>query len=127
MSHAPAELFYLAEGGGRTRRGAVPVSAAEPGASGVTADFELNLEERLARFLSQRGRAYGSCHERVALALLRSNSGLLRASSLLAGFSGLALPALGFPLLSTLEHKIPLALPRAQDTAGMARGSGSST
>ncbi len=82
----------------------------------MTADFELNLEERLARFLSQRGRAHGSCHERVALALLRGNSGLVRASSLLAGFSGLALLALGFPLLSILEHKIPARCPRTEDT-----------
>jgi len=56
--------------------------------------------------------------------LLPGNSGLLRASSLLAGFSGLAFPALGFPLLSTLELKIPARCPQAEDTGGMAPVSG---
>src|SRR5579859_3127622 len=51
----PADLLDLAEGLGRTRRDMLPLGAAEPGASGATADLELDLEEELASFL----RSYG--------------------------------------------------------------------
>ena len=57
LLQAPAELLDLAQRGGRTRRGATPVGTAEPGAAGVSADFELDLEEPLARLPSGGGRA----------------------------------------------------------------------
>jgi hypothetical protein len=86
---APAELLYLAERDGRARRGTAPLSTAEPGAAGVTGDFELDLEERLACFLRRGGRAGGGGQERVALVLLLRRLSLLSASSLRAGLLSL--------------------------------------
>jgi hypothetical protein len=57
MLQAPADLFDLAQRGGRTRGGAASVGDAELGAADVTADFKLDLEKRLARLLRRGGRA----------------------------------------------------------------------
>jgi hypothetical protein len=73
----------------------------------MTADFELDLEERLPLFLGNCGCPDGRCHERVALALLLCRSGLLDASGLRAGLLRLTLLALGFPFLSAFEHGTP--------------------
>jgi hypothetical protein len=103
----PAELLYLAKRGGRTRRGAAPVSAAEPRAPGVTAHLELDLEERLARVLRGGGGAGRSGQEGVALTLLLRRFGLRGGGRLRAGLLSLALEACGFSLLGVLEHVIP--------------------
>jgi len=70
----------------------------------MAADFELDFEEWLARFLCRRSRADRSCQEGVALALL-----------LLARLLCLTLPARSRSLLGVLEHEISAR--RRQDRA----------
>ena len=95
MLQVPAELLYLAQCGGRARRGPAPFSTAEPRAPGVTAHLELDLEERLARFLRSGGGADWSGQERVALAPGLRRFGLLGRGRLFTGLLGLALCGVG--------------------------------
>ena len=108
---APAELFYLAQCGGRTRCRAVPVSTAKTSAAAVTAQLKLDLEECLAVSFavvaapigvarnasrSRRSPAALSCSARAAssraLAASRSRRAASRSSALLNNASS-ALPA----------------------------------
>src|SRR5262249_36251875 len=73
----------------------------------MTANLELDLEERLALLHGGRGRADGCRQVRVALALLLSQPGSLGAIGLCACFLSLALAPFCIPLLSTLEHRVP--------------------
>src|SRR5215467_9071718 len=72
----------------------------------MTADLELDLEERLALLHGGRGRADGCRQVRVALSLLLSQPGPLGAIGLCACFLSLALAPFCLPLLSTLEHRV---------------------
>jgi hypothetical protein len=91
----------------------------------VTGHLKLDLEERLSGLPRGSGRADGSREERVALALLLRQPVLLGASGLRPGLLGLALQALGFPLLGALEHDdLPPDVAGTQRTERMAAEAG---
>ena len=70
----------------------------------MTANFELNLEERLALLHRDRRRTDGRRQVRFALALLLGQPGLLGAISLRARLLSFTLAPFCVPLLGALEH-----------------------
>jgi hypothetical protein len=73
----------------------------------MTANFELDLEERLALLHGGRGRTDGCCQVRCTLSLVLSLPGPLSAIGLRARLLSLTLAPFCVPLLSALEHGVP--------------------